>query len=115
MPSAYAPLVERVARIPGIRGAFVVATRDGLVVDGRFAVNLRAPAVAALAAKIFCRALASVRGAGLGAVRFVHLDAEYGKILMAGNEDLMIVTVAEPRANFGRARLEVIRAAQALR
>lgn len=115
MTSAYAPLVERVARLPGIRGAFVVSARDGLLVDGRFAVNLRAPAVAALAAKLFSRAVAAVRGAGFGAVRFVHLDAEHGKILMAGNEDVILVTVAEPRANFGRARLEVIRAAGAMR
>jgi predicted regulator of Ras-like GTPase activity (Roadblock/LC7/MglB family) len=109
--SEYSPYVERLGRIPGVRGAFVVSTRDGLVVDGRFSVGLRGPAVAALAAKLFNRAVRSLEGAGFGRVRFLQLDAADGRLVMAGDEDLLLVAVAEPRANLGLTRLETVRAA----
>lgn len=114
MASEYAGLVERLGRIPGVRGAFVVSTEDGLVVDGRFNVDVRAPAVAALAAKLFNRARRSVDAAGFGAVRFVQLDADEGKMIVAGRGGLILVAVADPRVNPGRARLEVMRTAEEL-
>lgn len=114
MASEFAGLVERLGRVPGVRGAFVVSTEDGLVVEGRFNVDVRAPAVAALAAKLFTRAVRSVSEAGFGAVRFLQLDAKNGKMMVAGRGDLILVAVADPRANPGRARLEVMRAAEAL-
>ncbi len=114
MASEYAPLIERVGRIPGIRGAFVVSAQDGLVVDGRFNFGLRAQAVAALAAKLFTRALNSLDAAGFGGVRFVQLDADGGRMMVAGDADLILVAVADPRANPGRARLEIVRGAEDL-
>lgn len=119
MANEFTGLVERLGRIPGVRGAFVVSTEDGLVVDGRFNVDVRAPAVAALAAQLFTRAARSVSEAGFGAVRFLQLDAEKGKMMMAGSGTavaggLILVAVADRRANPGRTRLEVLRAAEAL-
>lgn len=116
MANEFTGLVERLGRIPGVRGAFVVSTEDGLVVDGRFNVDVRAPAVAALAAQLFTRAARSVSEAGFGAVRFLQLDAENGKMMVAGSGAgrLILVAVADRRANPGRARLEVLRAAEAL-
>ena len=118
MASEFAGLVEKLGRIPGVRGAFVVSTQDGLVVDGRFNVDVRAPADAALAAKLFTRAARSVGEAGFGTVRFLQLDAEKGKMMVAGKSEaeggLILVAVADRRANPGRARLEVLRAAEAL-
>lgn len=114
MASEFSSLVERLGRIPGVRGAFVVSIEDGLVVEGRFNVGVRAPAVAALAARLFTRAVRSVSEAGFGDVSFLQLDAENGKMMIAGESDLLLVAVAEPRANPGRARLEVMRAAKEL-
>jgi predicted regulator of Ras-like GTPase activity (Roadblock/LC7/MglB family) len=97
-----------------MRGAFVVSTEDGLVVEGRFNVDVRAAAVAALAARLFTRAVRSVQEAGFGDVRFLQLDAEKGSMMVAGQGGLLLVAVADPRANPGRARLEVMRAAHEL-
>lgn len=114
MASGFSGLIERLGRIPGVRGAFVVSTEDGLVVEGRFNVDVRAAAVAALAARIFERAVRSVAEAGFGDVRFLQVDAGNGTMMIAGQGDLLLVAVADPRANPGRARLEVIRAAEEL-
>lgn len=114
MASEFSGLIERLGRLPGIRGAFVVSVGDGLVVEGRFNVGVRAAAVAALAAKLFTRARRSVEGAGFGGVRFVQLEGEDGRMMVAGKGELILVAVAEPRANPGRARLEVMRAAEEL-
>ena len=56
MRTPYATLLAEVMRTPGIRGALVVAVRDGLVVDGRVHVGVEGEAVAALAASLYRRA-----------------------------------------------------------
>ncbi|KPK81540.1 MAG: hypothetical protein AMS25_06055 [Gemmatimonas sp. SM23_52] len=110
---AYEELLNQVMRFPGVRGALVVAIRDGLVVDGRVHVGVHGEAVAALAASLYrraCRATGAKRGQG----RTLELDAAEGRILIAGKDDLALMAVLERRANAGQARLAVRRAAQKL-
>jgi predicted regulator of Ras-like GTPase activity (Roadblock/LC7/MglB family) len=95
---------------PGVRGALVVAVGDGLVVDGRVHVGVKGEAVAALAASLFRRACRAT-GAGAGEPRFVEIEAEQGRIMIAGSENLALMAVLERRANPGRVRLAVRRAA----
>ncbi len=111
--SPYSNLLAHVMRMPGIRGALVVAVRDGLVVDGRVHVGLHGAAVAALAASLYRRACRAT-GDGEEHGRFVELDAEEGRIMIAGRGDLALMAVVERRANAGQARLAVRRAAENL-
>ena len=113
MRTAYDALLSRLMRTTGVRRALVVAVRDGLVVDGRVHVGVRSDAVAALAASLYRRACRAT-GAREGQSRFVELEADRGRILIAGREDLALMAVMERRANVGQVRLAVLRAADSL-
>ncbi len=113
MATVYADMLADVMKQPGVRGALVVAVRDGLVVDGRVHVGVRGDAAAALAAALFRRACQATSD-GEGRVRFVEVDADQGRIMMAGLEAVALLAVLETRANPGQARLAVRRAAAAL-
>lgn len=108
--SAFAVTLDSVMKMPGIRGALVVAVHDGLVVDGRVHVGVNGAAVAALAASLFRRACQATAN-GDEAGRFVELEADDGRIMIAGARDLALMAVVERRANAGQARLAVRRAA----
>lgn len=110
---AYKETLREVMRVSGVRGALVVAVKDGLIVDGRVHVGVHAEAVAALAASLFRRACRAT-GAREGQSRFVELDAEDGRILMVGRDELALMAVLERRANPGQARLAVRRAGASL-
>lgn len=109
----YGDLLDRAMRMPGIRGALVVAVRDGLVVDGRVHVGVPGKAVAALAASLYRRASRATAGAEEGG-RFLELDADHGRLVIAGKSELAFMAVVDPRANPGQARLAVRRAADQL-
>ena len=52
--------------------------------------------------------------AGLGEAAFLQLEAERGWVCAAGRNDLVVVTVAESRANVGLIRVEMLRALESL-
>jgi predicted regulator of Ras-like GTPase activity (Roadblock/LC7/MglB family) len=108
--SAFKGTLDSVMKMQGIRGALVVAVHDGLVVDGRVHVGVHGAAVAALAASLYRRACQAT-GDGDDVGRFVELEAEQGRIMIAGTGDLALMAVVEMRANAGQARLAVRRAA----
>jgi len=110
---AYEALLSKVMQVTGIRGALVVAVKDGLIVDGRVHVGVHGEAVAALAASLFRRACRAT-GAKEGQTRFVELDADAGRILMVGRDELALLAVLDRRANPGQARLAVRRAGASL-
>jgi predicted regulator of Ras-like GTPase activity (Roadblock/LC7/MglB family) len=57
----------------------------------------------------------SASAARLGAVTFLQLDAERGRICAVGGRgDLVIVVVAEPEANVGLIRVELLRALESV-
>lgn len=108
--SAFQVTLDSVMKMPGIRGALVVAVSDGLVVDGRVHVGVNGAAVAALAASLYRRACQAT-GNGDEERRFVELEADQGRIMIAGAGDLALMAVVDRRANAGQARLNVLRAA----
>lgn len=112
---AFGGLIDEVMSIPGIRGALVVAIEDGLVVDGRVHVGVHGEAVAALSAALYRRARRAAELTGALAAEFVEVEADRGRVLIAGNDDLALMAVVERRANPGRTRLAVRRAADELR
>lgn len=111
--NAFEATIEKVMRMPGIRGALVVAVRDGLVVEGRVFVGVHGAAVAALAASLYRRACRAT-GGNDAHDRFLELEADEGRIMIAGSGDLALMAVVERRANAGQARLAVRRAAAGL-
>lgn len=111
----YERLLNRVMATPGVRGALVVAVKDGLVVNGRVHVGVKGDAVAALAASLYRRALSAAAKGGNGSARFVELIADGGRILISGeNGELALMAVVEQRTNIGQVRLTVRRAATEL-
>jgi predicted regulator of Ras-like GTPase activity (Roadblock/LC7/MglB family) len=105
-------LLDRVTRVPGVRGALLVAAADGLVVAEQLMDGVDGKAAAALAGSLVGRLVRTAEHAGHRRPSFMHLRAEAGSVLAApGNEDLVLVAVVAPDANVGLARLEMIEAA----
>ena len=101
--------LEMVTQVPGVRGSLVISAEDGLVVAERLMEGIDGRAVAALAASLVQRLGRATSGAGLQCPRFVHLKGQAGSVLAApGAEDLLLVAVADPEVNLGRARIEML-------
>lgn len=115
MSAMYGKTLERITRVRGVRGALIVARDDGLVVTDASMENVRGNAVAALAASLTRRVGDASAASGVGQPLFLHLQASDGVLLAAvAGDDMLIVAVAETGVNIGLARLELIRAAEAV-
>ena len=114
MTSSYTPILETLTRQRGVRASLVVSEGDGLVVDANLRFGQDGDRVAALAASMYRKARLSAGAARLGAVAFLQLDAERGRICAAGHGDLVLVVVADASANVGLIRVELLRALEAL-
>jgi predicted regulator of Ras-like GTPase activity (Roadblock/LC7/MglB family) len=102
-------ILDRVTRIPGVRGALVASTGDGLVVAEQLMDGVDGRAAAALAGSLVGRLIRTADGAGRRAPAFVQLRAERGSILAAPSaHDLVLIAVVGPDANVGLARLEML-------
>jgi predicted regulator of Ras-like GTPase activity (Roadblock/LC7/MglB family) len=108
-------LLEALTRQRGVRASLIVSENDGLVVDSSLRFGQDGDRVAALAASLYRKARLSAGAARLGSVSFLQLDAERGRICAAGGRgDLVIVVVADPSANVGLIRVELLRALESL-
>jgi predicted regulator of Ras-like GTPase activity (Roadblock/LC7/MglB family) len=114
MSTAYRALIAPLTRQRAVLGCMVVGESDGLIIDSTLQVGVHGDAVAALAASLYRKARLSADAAGLGQVSFLRLEAGDGHVCVAGRKDLVIVTVAEGRANIGLLRAEMLRAAEVL-
>lgn len=115
MSASLRPVLERLTRQRGVRASLIVSESDGLVIDSSLRFGQDGERVAALAASVYRKARRSAHAARLGAVTFLQLDAERGRICVAGGaNDLVIVTVADPEANVGLIRVELFKALEML-
>jgi hypothetical protein len=113
--TAFSAILETLIRQRGVRASLIVSEHDGLVVDESLRFGQESERVAALAASMYRKARLSARAARLGAVSFLQLDAEYGRICAAGGRgDLVIVVVADTTANVGLIRIELLKALESL-
>jgi predicted regulator of Ras-like GTPase activity (Roadblock/LC7/MglB family) len=112
--SAFAPLIASVTRHRGVMACLVVAEEDGIVVDGTAQVGVDTAAFAALTASLYRKAARAAVSAGFGGTTLCDLEAQQGRIVAAGRNGLVIVTVAESRANLGLLRVELLKAAESL-
>lgn len=111
----FTPMLEGLSRQRGVRASLIVSESDGLVVDASLRFGQDGDRVAALAASMYRKARLSARAAQLGAVAFLQLDAERGRVCaVGGRSDLVIVVVAEPAANVGLIRVELFKALESL-
>lgn len=112
-PDELTTALDRVTRVPHIRGAMLVSGRDGLVVAEAAMEGVTSSAVAALAANLARRLARVTDTATLGEPTFVHLAADEGALLaVPGRGGLLVVAVASRDVNVGLARLEMLRAAE---
>ncbi len=115
MITVFSEILESLARQRGVRASLIVSERDGLIVDEHCRFGQESERVAALAASMYRKARLSSRAARLGAVAFLQLDAERGRICVAGGKgDLVIVVVADESANVGLIRVALLKGLESL-
>ncbi len=114
MTSPFAHMLDSVRRQRGVTASLVAAEGDGVIVDARLQVGQRGDRVAALAASLYRKARLSAKAAGLGAVGFMQLEAENGRLCAVGRNGLVLIAVARRDANVGLIRVELLRAAEGL-
>jgi len=115
MSSPFALVLDGLTRQRGVRASLIVSESDGLVVDSNLRFGQDGDRVAALAASMYRKARLSAKAARLGAVAFLQLDAERGRICAVGGRgDLVLVVVADPAANVGLIRMELLKALETL-
>jgi predicted regulator of Ras-like GTPase activity (Roadblock/LC7/MglB family) len=112
--SPFASVLAALTRQRGVRASLVVDENDGIVVDSNLQIGQDGDRVAALAASLYRKARLSAGAAHLGTATFMQLEAERGRICAAGRNDLVLVVVADPAANIGMIRVEMIKAAGGL-
>ena len=106
-------VLDRVTRVPGVRGALLASAGDGLVVAEQLMEGIKGGAVAALAASLMGRLQRAMVAAGLGPSQFWHLQSDQGALLVVpAGEGLLLVAVTEADVNVGLVRLELLRAAE---
>ena len=110
----FSALLAALTRHRGVTGSMVVGEGDGLVVDSNLRVGVRGDAVAALAASLYRKVRRSSHAAGFGGVTFLQLEAELGRLCVAGRGRLVLVAVAERDVNVGLLRAEMRTALEGL-
>ena len=109
--SPFGAILSALTRQRGVRASLVVDENDGIVIESNLQIGQDGDRVAALAASLYRKARLSARAARLGTATFMQLEAERGRICAAGHNDLVLVVVADPAANIGMIRVEMIKAA----
>lgn len=114
MSDIFTEAVDRLSRIPGVRGALIVETDAGVPVIAELAEGVPGEVVSALASSLFMRTNKAAQTASFGNLRTLQLEAEYGHVIVANGGDMLVVVIAEKTAQLGQVRLEAHRAAEAL-
>jgi len=108
-------MLESLTRQRGVRASLVVSESDGLVVDSNLRFGQDGTEWPALAGSLYRKARLSAEAARLGAVTFLQLDAERGRVCaVGGRSDLVLVVVADGTANVGLIRVALLKALESL-
>lgn len=108
--SPFSEMLGALIRQRGVVGSMIVSESDGIIVDSNLQIGVKGTTVAALAASLYRKARLSSTAAGLGDAAFLQLEAERGRVFALGRGDLVLITVAESRANIGLIRVAMLRA-----
>lgn len=104
--------LERLSRIPGVRGVLVVDPVVGVTVVSDLAGDLDGAALAALASTVYRQAKHATEAASFGKLDVLQLEAELGHVVVADAGELIVVAVAEEDAQLGLVRFEAQRTAE---
>jgi predicted regulator of Ras-like GTPase activity (Roadblock/LC7/MglB family) len=107
-------MLESLMRQRGVLATLLVDEHEGMIIDSILQFGQNGDRVAALAASLHRKARKSAEAAGLGAVSYMQLEAADGRICAAGAENMVLVVVADPKANVGLVRVELLKAARGL-
>ena len=98
--------LREVTGVPGVLGALIVSSEDGLVVAETAMEDLATPDVAALASALVSRAARSASAMQAAPPATVCLVGDLGALLaVAGPAPLWLVAVARHDAELGRLRV----------
>lgn len=112
MSSPFTAVLDTLTRQRGVRASLVVSARDGIAIDSNLQIGQDGSRVAALAASLYRKARRSALAAGLGTTGFMQLEAESGRLCIIGGDEVVLVAVADPEANVGLIRVEMLKAAE---
>lgn len=115
MSDLFTTVLERLSRVPGVRGAMIVDTTAGVPVVCEVSEGVPADKVAALAASLFKRTARAAESVAFGHLDTLQLEADAGHVVVADAGETAVVAVAERGSQLGLVRLEVHRAAEALK
>jgi predicted regulator of Ras-like GTPase activity (Roadblock/LC7/MglB family) len=103
------------ARMRGVRAAMLATESDGLAAASVIpAGDVADDALAAFATAVLRRCRMANAAAGYGATRFLVLDAERGRLLVAARGDMALVVLGAPHASTGLLRVAMQSALTAL-
>ena len=114
MKSQFGEMLAALIRQRGVLGSMVVSEADGIIVDSNLSIGVNGPVFAALTASLYRKARLAANAAALGEASFLQLEAERGRVCAIGRGDLVLVAVAESRANVGLIRVEMLKALEGL-
>ena len=114
MSTPFHDVLARIMHHRGVTGCMVVDARDGVIVSSTLQFGMRGNVVAALMGSLVSKARHSSAAAGLGDAAFVQLDAEHGRVCAVEANGLVLVAVADLRANLALVRVTMLDARAAL-
>ncbi len=115
MSDLFTAVLTRLSRVPGVRGAMIVDITAGVPVVAEVSEGVPTDTVAALAASLYNRTARAAEGIAFGHLDTLQLEADAGHVVVADAGDTAVVAVADRSAQLGLVRLEVHRAAEALK
>ncbi len=116
MSMRFRGILDTITRVRGVRGAMIVGYQDGLVISDSLMEDVRGNALAALTSSLTRHVANATSASGAGAPQFLHVQAAHGALLaVVAGMDILVVAIADPSVNVGLVRLELIRAAEAVK
>ena len=106
--------LDRLSRVRGVSGSMFVAADDGLAVAQLLMEGVNGKVLAAFAASLARKVSGAAAATGAGKVRFIQMQSAGGILLVCAGGELLVAVVADAGVNVGLARLEMMRAVEAL-
>lgn len=110
LTTTFRSILGDLTRQRGVLGSLVADATDAIPIVSTLAVGIDGDAVAALAVSLYRHAREAAGAAGYGDASFFQLQAELGWLCVTGSGDLVLVAVADPRANVARLRIALLKA-----
>ncbi|HUF12780.1 MAG TPA: roadblock/LC7 domain-containing protein [Longimicrobiales bacterium] len=115
MKKLFEDMLDRLSRVPGVRGAMIVDAQAGVPIVEEMAEGVAGGAVAAMAASLVKRSAKAATTAKFGELRAIQLEAAAGHLIIASHRDVVAVAVTRVDAQLGLVRVEMRNVLEALK